>query len=182
MPQGYRDEEMFVDDELRWDATCTSRQEVIQKKHHAGGKLNGPCLEWYGKITGHYRNDFKVGLWTQRQGDYVLEQMFDQSLLHGESRCWLFRGKVSQTATFDRRILWNGRARGEEFERWLKANQVEAISRDVLTTRLEHVDFDGWCLGGEDAIEWPLWTSDHRLVVHSGPLTHGEGFLQGGLA
>jgi hypothetical protein len=49
----------------------------------------------------------------------------------------------------------------------LAEKNVDAVTRDVLATRIEHVDFArGTCHGGA-AFEWPLTTSYHKLVLQT---------------
>lgn len=165
-------EEFYVDNHLIWEARYKDSGELKSKRHYLRGKLHGPFIDRTAGLEGFYRNGIKEGRWVRTEARHGVtvkcEQVFAAGVPHG-TWIWTTGDKQVETATFEngRLFRWNDRPVYEELARVLAEKNVDPITRDVLSTRVEHVDFArGTCHGGA-AFEWPLTTSYHKLVLQT---------------
>lgn len=165
-------EEFHVDNVKVWEARYSESGELKHKRHFLAGQLHGPFFDRAAGLEGLYRHGLKHGRWVRtetHQGvTFKCEQSFAANVPHG-TWTWNSGEKQLQTATFDqgRLIRWNDRPVQEELARVLAEKKVDAITREVLGTRVEHVDFERWTCHGGAAFEWPLTTSYHKLVLQT---------------
>jgi hypothetical protein len=165
-----RYEEFYVDGVLVWEARYSGTGELQYKQHFANGKPHGPFVDRTTGVKGQYRNGQKEGRWvrTEVHGGVTVkcEQMFAAGVPQG-TWVWTAGPRYLQSATFEKGRLtrWNGRPVAEEVDRVLTEKRVDPITRDVLATRVEHVDFSRWVSHGGAIFEWPLQTSYHKLVL-----------------
>lgn len=165
-----RMEEFYIDGVKVWEAQYAEDGRLRFKQHFLAGRAHGPYYDQEGKVQGQFDAGLKTGMWRVVQsyeGESVIaQQSFDAGIPHGEWK-WSAGETTLQSATFDRGRLtkWNGRPPAEEMARILELKQVDPVTRDVLATRMEHVDFDHSTSHGGTAFEWPLTNSYHRLVL-----------------